>query len=181
MFCPKCGNKNIDEAQFCVECGAPLPSCPQTSAAVQPAWTLASAPQTAGIVTGVVLVLSFFLPLVSLSASGFSYSMSAPDMTANGIGMRGLVGNYVLLVPGIAALLVGFLVKKPTPRAIAQIAIGAITLIFFFFFYGSVRGDTYVVANVSVAFYLFIICAIALIACGVKTILDNKKEAPTFQ
>ena len=32
----------------------------------------------------------------------------------------------------------------------------------------------------SLAFYLFIICAIVLIACGIKTILDNKKATPTF-
>ncbi len=120
MFCPKCGTKNADEAKFCVECGATLPSHPQASTAApqaSPAPQPTSAPKPqpnpfatpkqqaspfganapavlsslsndpvtlAGIVAGIVMVLSFFLPLVSLSAFGYSYSMSALDMTGMG-------------------------------------------------------------------------------------------------
>lgn len=213
MFCPKCGTKNADEAKFCVECGATLPSHPQASTAApqaSPAPQPTSAPKPqpnpfatpkqqaspfganapavlsslsndpvtlAGIVAGIVMVLSFFLPLVSLSAFGYSYSMSALDMT----GMGGVLGNLIFLIPGIAALLVAFLVKKPMPRAIAQIVIGVITIIFFILYFDAARNSTYGIAQMSLAFYLFIICAIVLIACGIKTILDNKKAAPTFQ
>ena len=130
----------------------------------------------AGIIAGIVMVLSFFLPLVSLSAFGYSYSMSALDMT----GMGGVLGNLIFLIPGIAALLVAFLVKKPTPRAIAQIVIGVITIIFFILYFDAARNSTYGIAQMGLAFYLFIICAIVLIACGIKTILDNKKATPTF-
>lgn len=215
MFCPKCGTKNADEAKFCVECGATLPSRPQAPAATQPAQAPASAPQPAGapapqpnpfaapkqqanpfganapavlsslpsdpfalagIVAGVVLILSFFLPLVNLSAFGYSYSMSALDMT----GMGGALGNLVFLVPGIAALLVAFLVKKAMPRAIAQIVIGVITFIFLILFFDAARNSTYGIAQMSVAFYLFIFCSIVLVVCGIKTIFDSKKATPTF-
>ena len=219
MFCPKCGTKNADEAKFCVECGATLPSLPRASAAApqaavpqaagtpQPAGApkpqpnpfaepkqqaspfganapavLSSLPSDpfalAGSVAGVVLILSFFLPLVNLSAFGYSCSISALDL----VGMKSgvLNSNLIFLVPGIAALLVTLLVKKPMPRAIAQIVIGVITIIFFIFFFHSMRDESYGIAQMSLAFYLFIICGIVLVACGIKTILDNKKAAPTF-
>lgn len=132
----------------------------------------------AGIVAGVVLILSVFLPLVNLSAFGYSCSISALDL----VGMKsGVVNsNLIFLVPGIAALLVTFLVKKPMPRAIAQIVIGVITIIFFIFFFHSMRDESYGIAQMSLAFYLFIICGIILVACGIKTILDSKKATPTF-
>ncbi len=91
-----------------------------------------------------------------------------------------MLGNLIFLIPGIAALLVAFLVKKPMPRAIAQIVIGVITIIFFILYFDAARNSTYGIAQMSLAFYLFIICAIVLIACGIKTILDNKKATPTF-
>ena len=135
----------------------------------------------AGLVAGVVMVISFFLPLVSLSAFGYSYSMSGFGMTFGSKYLSGEFTNIIYLVPGIAALLVGLLVKKTQPRAIAQIAIGAITVVAFLAFMGYVNDNTYGVGKMSFAFYLFIICGIVLIACGIKTILDNKKTTPTFQ
>lgn len=221
MFCPKCGTKNADEAKFCVECGAALPSRPQASAAAPQATTPQASPSPqptgaptsqpnpfatpkqqanpfganapavlsslpsdpvmlAGLVAGVVMVISFFLPLVGLSAFGHSYSMSGFGMTFGSKYLSGEFTNIVYLIPGIAALLVGLLVKKPQPRAIAQIVIGAITIIAFLAFMGYVNDNTYGVGKMSLAFYLFIICAIVLIACGIKTILDNKKATPTF-
>ena len=36
MFCAKCGVKNVDDASFCEQCGAPLSQAPVGSAAVQP-------------------------------------------------------------------------------------------------------------------------------------------------
>lgn len=218
MFCPKCGTKNADEAKFCVECGATLPSRPQAPAAAQPTQTPAPAPQPtgapkpqpnpfaapkqqanpfganapaalsslsndpvtfAGLVAGFVMVISFFLPLVSLSAFGYSYSMSGFGMTFGSKYMSGEFTNIIYLLPGIAALLVGILVKKPQPRSIAQIAIGAITVIAFLAFMGYVNDNTYGVGKMGLAFYLFIICGIVLVACGIKTILDNRKAAPT--
>lgn len=134
----------------------------------------------AGLVAGFVMVISFFLPLVSLSAFGYSYSMSGFGMTFGSKYLSGEFTNIVFLIPGIAALLVSLLVKKPQPRAIAQIAIGAITIIAFLAFMGYVNDNTYGVGKMSLAFYLFIICAIALIVCGIKTILDSKKATPTF-
>lgn len=219
MFCPKCGTKNADEAKFCVECGATLPSRPQAPAATQPTQTPASAPQPtgapapqpnpfaapkqqanpfganapavlsslpsdpfalAGIVAAIVMVISYFLPLVGVSVYGFSYSMSGFNMTFGGKYFSGEFTNVIYLVPGIAALLVGLLVKKPQPRAIAQIAIGAITIVAFLAFMGYINEETYGVGKMSLAFYLFIICGIVLVACGIKAILDNKKAAPTF-
>ena len=45
---------------------------------------------------------------------------------------------------------------------------------------GYINEETYGVGKMSLAFYLFIICGIVLVACGIKAILDNKKAAPTF-
>lgn len=216
MFCPKCGTKNADEAKFCVECGATLPSrprasaaAPQASSAPRPAGAPAPQPNPfatpkqqanpfganapavlsslpndpfalAGIVAAIVMVISYFLPLVGASVYGFSYNMSGFNMTFGGKYFSGEFANVIYLVPGIAALLVGLLVKKPQPRAIAQIVIGAITIIAFLAFMGYISEETYGVGKMSLAFYLFIICAIVLIACGIKTILDNKKATPTL-
>ena len=225
MFCPKCGTKNADEAKFCVECGATLPSRPQAPAATQPTQTPAPAPQPtgapkpqpnpfaapkqqtspfganapavlsslpsdpfalAGIVAAIVMVICYFLPLVSVSIYGFSYSMSCFNMTFGNKYTSGVFADVIFLAPGIAALLVALLVKKPQPRAIAQIAIGAITIIAFLAVMGYlnrvmgyINEETYGIAQMSVAFYLFIICGVVLVACGIKTILDNKKAAPT--
>lgn len=219
MFCPKCGTKNADEAKFCVECGATLPSRPQAPAAAQPTQTPAPAPQPtgapkpqpnpfdapkqqanpfganapavlsslpsdpfalAGIVAGVVMVISYFLPLVGVSVYGFSYSMSCFNMTFGSKYASGVFADVIFLAPGIAALLVALLVKKPQPRAIAQIAIGAITIIAFLAVMRYINAETYGIAQMSLAFYLFIICGIVLVACGIKTILDSKKATPTF-
>lgn len=141
----------------------------------------------AGLVAGFVMVISYFLPLVGVSVYGFSYSMSCFNMTFGSKYANGVFADVIFLAPGIAALLVALLVKKPQPRAIAQIAIGVITIIAFLVVMGHllavmsyINAETYGIAQMSLAFYLFIICGIVLVACGIKTILDSKKATPTF-
>lgn len=206
-FCVECGTTLPSRPQ--ASAAAPQATAPQASQSPQPTGASTSQPNPlaapkqqanpfganapavlsslpsdpvmfAGLVAGFVMVISFFLPLVSLSAFGYSYSMSGFGMTFGSKYLSGEFTNIVFLIPGIAALLVSLLVKKPQPRAIAQIVIGAITTIAFLAFMGYVNDNTYGVGKMSLAFYLFIICAIALIVCGIKTILDNKKAAPTF-
>lgn len=42
MFCPQCGKENVDEAQFCVQCGNALKQA--DTAPAQPQQQTASAP-----------------------------------------------------------------------------------------------------------------------------------------
>lgn len=96
MFCIKCGQEIPDGTKFCSKCGAAqsesAPTAPETPAAPQQSYsygaTATQAPprtaapagqvtrQVPAIVLSVLAMVTFFLPAMSMSAMGFSSSMS---------------------------------------------------------------------------------------------------------
>lgn len=120
MFCIKCGQDIPDGTSFCPKCGAAqseaAPAAPQQSYSYGGATATQAPPRTASagqvtrqvpaIVLSVLALVTFFLPVLSMSAMGFSTSMSlftvlkalvqaivpARD-TMNGLGSLGISGG----------------------------------------------------------------------------------------
>jgi hypothetical protein len=80
VYCPKCGTKNEDTAEFCVKCGASLQTGTYTSRryerrrAEEQCFGLPHGGAIVGVVIGVIILLWGVLELAQLSGWIASYS-----------------------------------------------------------------------------------------------------------
>ena len=201
MFCPKCGTQNLDGAKFCTNCGndlsarvttpagqpvgnpapAPNPAATATAAAPAAASTAAPAKKTpfdiAAIVAAAVMIVAFFMPLASISAFGYSVSMSPYSITfGSNSYVTGNITNFAYVLPGLIALIVNLVVKHPVGRGATNTVLGIATILYLLYFQGYINDNTYGIANVDIAYWALFLGAIVLIVCGVKTLLDHKKQ-----
>ena len=193
MFCPKCGTQNLDGAKFCTSCGNDLSARVATPAG-QPAGNpapvanpaaaaAAAAPakktpfDIAAIVAAAVMIVAFFLPLASISAFGYSVSMSPYSITfGSNSYVTGNITNFAYVLPGLIALIVNLVVKHPVGRGATNTVLGIVTILYLLYFQGYINDNTYGIAKVDIAYWALFLGAIVLIVCGVKTLLDHKKQ-----
>ena len=70
MYCPKCGQQNPDEAQFCGNCGENLPTTASPSSSNTPRSTPSASTGSGGAVSNEmkwgVAIASVFIPLIGI-------------------------------------------------------------------------------------------------------------------
>lgn len=155
MFCPTCNKELPDGAQFCTGCGAhleatatsepaPAPTEPEPSPAeavpVEPVPAKIAAPQKTpllAIVAACLAITCFFLPLVTISASG---------ITLGEIRMLDLfMGIKMLRIPVI----------EPYPRAALFIALPAVAVLAGLLCRGRARSIIIELAGISLGILCF--------------------------
>lgn len=195
MFCPQCGAENKNEAKFCSSCGAPIEARHQAAAAAaaanaanaQPntptgAPTAAPAPakkerayDVVGAALGAVLLIGFFLPVIGASGFGISVSISASGLAfGNDYGLTEPLA-FFLIVPGIVALALAFLLKPIFARGAAFAGVGAVSLIALIALQNYINSQTMGIVNMQLGYYVLLLASVALLAWGVKLIMDAKK------
>lgn len=101
MYCPNCGEKSLDDARFCGNCGKPLPT------AEDPSWQQATVSTTGhrkvaigrqdrltGI-TSIVLIVLSFLPWVTLNLYVVNRSLSLPELLQTVANISSSVGDRI--------------------------------------------------------------------------------------
>lgn len=194
MFCPKCGAENKNEAKFCSSCGQPIEARHQAAAAAASAAGSAATPagqpgapspvtaakkkrdfDTAGAALGAALLIGFFLPLIGASGFGISVSISASGLAfGNDYGLTEPLA-FFLIVPGVVALALAFLLKPIFARGAAFAGVGAVSLIALIALQNFINSKTMGVVSMQLGYYVLLLASVALIGWGAKLIADAKK------
>ena len=189
MFCPKCGSQIPDGSKFCPKCGNQFAATPTAASQPTPRPVPKAGPRVAvpvgatpatdvlkigRIVAGAVAVLAFFLPIVSIGASGFGVTASAMQM-ATGVKFLGASSsdpsNFLFLAVGVVALVLALLPDKK--GGIGSIVGGAIVLVFVMLWFGQVNDQLGSFATLEIGFYLYVLAGIALIVLGALSLKKN--------
>ena len=161
-FCKKCGAALEPGAKTCSRCGAPVEDDEYRPA---PSSNSNIAVVNLGIlVAGVVLILSTFLPYVSVSVFGFTQSAS---LIEGGDGA-------IFIALGIAAIACAVL-KKPLPTLVAGVAAALLSFVELADA-NSKLGDYAAFVSKGMGFYLNLLAAIALAVLCVLFFLAEKKK-----
>lgn len=177
MFCPKCGSQVPDGSKFCPKCGGQFAAAAATPVAPATPAPVKATPSTdvfkiARIVAAAVVLVAFFLPIVSVGALGFSASMSPMQMATGtevmGFSLDGQPENFLFLVIGIIALVLALLPGKAA--GIGSIVAGVLTLGFIVLWHGQAVGDLGSYATLEIGFYLYVLAGIALVALGILSL-----------
>ena len=192
MFCPKCGTQLPDGSRFCASCGSQLGGAPAPAAAPQAGYVPPVQPIKPGItvpglatndlgmlvsvVSAIVGIVAFFMPIISLSVFGSTTTLSAKQMTFGttvyGMSMDGEFANILFLVIPVTALVVSLLVKGK-PGAIARVVVAVILLGFVFAWKGQVDDQGYGFFTMGIAFNLFVLSGAAVAVGGVLSLLKK--------
>lgn len=156
-FCKNCGSELDPGVKICPKCGAVAVDTPSTN-------SNASIFKLGIIISGAVLILSSFLPYVSVSVFGFSQSQSLID---GGDG-------FFFIALGIAAI-VGAVMKLTRPTLIIG-AVAAVFSVYEMINANSVLGDYAAFIDKGMGYYLNLISAIVLVVFCVLAALAEKKK-----
>lgn len=151
--CPNCKTANKINARNCINCGHYIKDAP------------GSAPQTKngvilGIIASALIVLSMFLPFVSISFFGYTQSIS---LSSNG-------SDWLFFVALALACLLCTITKKWIPHLIFSI----IVIIFIFMEMNTITDSE--ISNMvvmGIGFYVLIIGAICNIVSPILTKIEN--------
>ena len=174
MFCPSCGKEIPEGATFCPNCGATVrkASSPANSPNRQltfPGIINKSKMNIFGIIASVVLLLSSFLPFVSVDVFGSSLSASLMD------GPDGII-VIIVAIAGIVFSLLGI--------DIATIIAGAVAMIIFFVEnaqFSEATGDdefgalAAAMIDKGAGYYFLLLGSICLIIAGIIRFIQKKK------
>lgn len=167
-FCEKCGAPLEQGVKFCAKCGAPVADN-QTKTAVltKPAGMSVNvkSPLTLGmLIAGAVVILSTFLPYVSVSLFGYTQSQSL----LNG-------GDGVFFIVLAAAAMVLAVLNKPTIAMVCSVITGALS-IFELTDANSKLGDYSALVDKGAGCYLNLLGGVALAAISVVWFLSARKN-----
>ena len=118
-----------------------------------------------GILSGVLILLSPFLPYITAEAYGFSNSFTLND-----------ISNYYIFV--VIALCVGLVIDSIFRHGISNIAVGLIIFGVSIYRYNvyldfCAENDLSGIAHLSIGYYMIIISAICAIASGILLVVYN--------
>lgn len=119
MYCPRCGQENDDQAQFCRSCGAALQK-PSQEPGVQPRLTQKRILGGVGLIAGILALVGVFSPWATGYGWQESLSISAWDsITVATIGGRQIPREAwaCLVLAGAVLLLVAAVSAVAAPRA----------------------------------------------------------------
>ncbi len=109
MFCPKCGKPNPDDAQFCGDCGMPLPTAETAPSAARPG----RSPGPAAGATAVsrelkigIIIATLLVPLVGIIMGAVYMADANPDKKSVGRTWL-LVGIGVVILYCVFAAMAG--------------------------------------------------------------------------
>lgn len=190
MFCPKCGSQVPDGTKFCPSCGttlnatAPAPGAPAGAPVTNPVITSPAAgsamtpARLVRLVAAVVMIVSFFLPLVGMSVLGYDFNFSAFQGT---FGME-IMGSHIdgapqlilFVVPGIVALLFA-LVAKGKAGDVLAIVCGAAIIALLWLNMSNANDSLggYMTLDLLVGGWLFVISGVASIVGGVMGLVKK--------
>ena len=161
MFCQSCGKEISNDLNFCIYCGSPITR--DNSSRIRPPLTnyqTKSKINKWGIVASVAILLSAFLPYVSVSFLGSTMSICLMDsylgylfivLASVGV-LFSLIGfNIILIIDGVASTVIFFVVNSnlggSDDDALSQLAASML--------------------QKSVGYYLLLLGSIGLIAAGI--------------
>ncbi len=183
MFCPKCGAQNPDGSPFCASCGAQLNAQqPQQPMMNQPTGNKAGGfnpqdlvndfvtnikdfksfkiPQFVALGGAVLMLISLFLPYLTVKVLGISSSVSFMSSGA----FHWLLAFIIIL--GSAFLAV-------TKQGLPMIIAGGVAVLFSIL---EGVGNHTALASFGVGFYFMLIASIAILVGGILQFLADKKN-----
>ena len=181
MFCPHCGNNVADNTKFCPYCGATMEQQAPAAAPQQNSVPNYGAPQQTpyvpnyaaaqkaakpkymnpiALIAAAVTLIAMFLPFMSVSAFGYSQSVSFFDCMGTGDPMIWLI----LLMVAVVVILQ--LVKAPQ---VPSIVLAALSLVFLLIEIGVAAnqlGEFSSMVSYSLGFWLMLVGLIVIIVSG---------------
>lgn len=176
MFCQNCGIEIPEGAKFCVECGAPVESAsPVIEQKPSLEQKTKSRPKSnvLGMISGIIVIVSLFLPFVSVNILGTPFSESLMD---------GASDEPVAI--GFIVIIFGCVLLAALGRNIPCIIAGILSA--WFFWETNAAYERYtseldeltngaIVQN-GLGFYMLLIGSMGLILAGVLGIIHKKDK-----
>lgn len=171
MICKKCGNEMPDDVKVCTNCGNPLENEAQNTiiqnlSSLDKEMNLFNKPftyeQVFVLAAGVLVILSSFLPYVSVSLFGISSSINVLQMNA----------GFIFIIPAILTII--FMYMKKELLAMILSLVGLALLLMLFFYEMGVISD-YGFGSLSIGAYLTLLGSIAMFAFSLHRVMKNKK------
>ena len=195
MFCPSCGSENPDGAKFCSVCGTAIGAQDQNQKirththeasfrvpSISTDWLLSlSLMEKAALGSAAVVIIAFFLPLITFEVFGSSLGVSAAQFTfgyeSSSMEITGSIENSVMLLAGVLAG-AGTILLQSKKRSICQVVCGCFELLLVI----GISNEDFledafgsVLFNLGPAYYLMLIASLVLIGVGVWGLFNARK------
>lgn len=171
MFCPSCGKEIPEGATFCPNCGATVRKASSPNGQVAFSGVINKSKMNIfGIIASVVLLLSAFLPFVSVNIFGSSLSASLMDggdgiiviaFAIAGIVFSLLGIDIVVIITGVAGIIIFFVENSQFSEVASDDEFGALAS---------------AMIDKGPGFYFLLLGSICLIIAGIIRFIQKKKS-----